>query len=562
MAASFRHLAYFVLLTAGVVFAPALLHAQGAKFDPRDAASSTFVKQLIKELGNPDETQRAQAAKQLGKLGAAAKEAIPALQTAMQDSDVDVRQIASMALLRVRRASAPSTGKPDLFVLSVGVDRYQAPVNNLSGCVNDARGLATLFHDQSGRIFDRVEVQTLVDSQATHARISAGLQDLRKKGKAGDWVAIVLSGHGGTTLNRWSFLTQDRGDITDATLLSLADDLAGEGKKVLLVIDACFAGQLRYTAHAVLNRHTDSKRGGIILAISSMPSQTSSALQVYSAFARAFEEGLSGLADYDQDQVVTLKEIRRYTYNRTYELCLQRRPYPGFAVEPQDSVIDASPSMAETTPLAQVYLQSRGRKDADDGPATPLPLLVGSWSTGKGAGSLGMPVYRLNFYSNGIFRASLVDAGRVVRTGDGVYKTTAKTVHLVHRHGADRLEIGALTDESCQLRFQGREFQFRRDAAPKNSVAGTSWSGSESLSGFGKLTFQFDFDGKAVMIDAKSLVNGTWTQVDNQVTITFQNCVYQGSIQGQVLSGNARYTSQPGQWTFSLTRDALGVTKR
>jgi len=87
------------------------------------------------------------------------------------------------------------------------------------------------------------------------------------------------------------------------------------------------------------------------------------------------------------------------------------------------------------------------------------------------------------------------------------------------------------------------------------SLAGTTWSGTENLAGFGKLTFQFEPDGKAVMIDAQTKVNGKWSQSGNQVTITFSNCVYTGAIQGSVLAGNARYTTgTDATWTFSLTR--------
>ncbi len=88
-----------------------------------------------------------------------------------------------------------------------------------------------------------------------------------------------------------------------------------------------------------------------------------------------------------------------------------------------------------------------------------------------------------------------------------------------------------------------------------NTVAGTTWSGTENLSGFGKLAFRFEPDGKAVMIDAQSTVNGSWAQKGDEVTITFKNCVYIGAIQGQTMTGNARYTVDSNtSWTFSLTR--------
>lgn len=93
-----------------------------------------------------------------------------------------------------------------------------------------------------------------------------------------------------------------------------------------------------------------------------------------------------------------------------------------------------------------------------------------------------------------------------------------------------------------------------------SNLVGSTWEGTESLSGFGKLTFRLEAAGKAVMIDASSTVNGDWAQDGSKVTITFKNCVYQGTIQGQVLSGTARFTSgSDANWTFSVTRAGINA---
>ncbi len=89
------------------------------------------------------------------------------------------------------------------------------------------------------------------------------------------------------------------------------------------------------------------------------------------------------------------------------------------------------------------------------------------------------------------------------------------------------------------------------DAAVR--IAGSVWSGTESLAGFGKLSFQFDADGKATMFDAKAKVFGKWSQAGNAVTISFTNCVYQGTLQGKSLTGMARYTTGEANWTFTLS---------
>lgn len=105
-----------------------------------------------------------------------------------------------------------------------------------------------------------------------------------------------------------------------------------------------------------------------------------------------------------------------------------------------------------------------------------------------------------------------------------------------------------------------------------STVAGTVWEGNETLAGYGKLKFQFNADGKAIMYDAKwaerGTVGGSWKQTGNQVTITFEDCIYEGTVNGDVLSGTAHFIKTGSTWTFTLTRltsathtTALGVKR-
>jgi hypothetical protein len=60
------------------------------------------VNACIQDLTNPDEAVRFKAAKTLGKLGAAAKAAIPALtKVAQEDADEDVRRVAKESLRKI-----------------------------------------------------------------------------------------------------------------------------------------------------------------------------------------------------------------------------------------------------------------------------------------------------------------------------------------------------------------------------------------------------------------------------------------------------------------------------
>jgi opacity protein-like surface antigen len=87
-------------------------------------------------------------------------------------------------------------------------------------------------------------------------------------------------------------------------------------------------------------------------------------------------------------------------------------------------------------------------------------------------------------------------------------------------------------------------------------VAGTDWNGSESLDQFGKLTFRFDANDQVLMIDEHGEVAGHYSQNGASVQIQFADCVYEGVINGNVLSGNARFTEGQNAghtWTFSVT---------
>jgi Caspase domain/Bacterial pre-peptidase C-terminal domain len=378
----------------------------------------------------------------------------------MRIPHVRARSMLSLLVLCSSSAAALAQGKPDLYVLSVGIDRYAAPTNNLKGCVNDADGMAKVLKGQEGKQFGRTDAVVLTDAKATLTATVTAMKTLEGKGKAGDWYALVLSGHGGITRQQWTFLTQDNRNLSDEAILGFADRLAGGGKKVMIIIDACHAGQLRYAANTVLNRYAEGNKGGIVLMVSSMPSQTSAALGAYSAFARAVEEGLSGMADYDGDETVTLKELRRFSLNRVYELRLKNRIYPGLSAGYQDSAIDASLSMAETIPLVRAK-RPPAAQEPDDGPdAAATELAKKTWKATIPGSDKAPPItFQLVLDPFGHYTATLIEGTRSVGLTTGAYKVKAKALQLIHHQGTDRLELVAATTTEFRFKFQSREFK-------------------------------------------------------------------------------------------------------
>lgn len=97
-------------------------------------------------------------------------------------------------------------------------------------------------------------------------------------------------------------------------------------------------------------------------------------------------------------------------------------------------------------------------------------------------------------------------------------------------------------------------------AQPAATEKFTKWVGSETLPGYGELSFTTYSNGRAVMVDAKSTTEGVWRQQGNQVALSFANgaVVYTGTLDGTTLSGTATTAAAREQarrsWNWTVTQ--------
>jgi hypothetical protein len=78
--------------------------------------------------------------------------------------------------------------------LCVGINDYPGDGSDLNGCVNDAKAWASLLVDHYD--FPKANVKLLLDSQATKAKVVAGIKSLLAKVKSGDVLVFTNSSHG------------------------------------------------------------------------------------------------------------------------------------------------------------------------------------------------------------------------------------------------------------------------------------------------------------------------------------------------------------------------------
>ena len=164
------------------------------------------------------------------------------------------------------------------YIIAVGINEYANPQYNLKYAVADAQSFGDELRTRLSQVaqFERVEVVSLINENATKANIISALQRLAgvpgppslkagpldqiKRAQPEDIVIIYFAGHGTAQAQRFYLIPHDLGYAGDRTKLnepglqtilqhSIADvelEEAVEGLDaghLLLIIDACNSGQ-------------------------------------------------------------------------------------------------------------------------------------------------------------------------------------------------------------------------------------------------------------------------------------------------------------------------------
>ena len=122
-----------------------------------------------------------------------------------------------------------------------------------------------------------------------------------------------------------------------------------------------------------------------------------------------------------------------------------------------------------------------------------------------------------------------------------------------------------VTERPGKKPVQASQLKSVQKPAQAAALANSILTGKEEINNGGRLGFALQPNGGATMVDAHGTVKGSWTQNGNQVTIRFKNCVYRGTLTGDILSGRATVTEGPqngASWTFRVVRgDVLRGTE-
>jgi WD40 repeat protein len=232
--------------------------------------------------------------------------------------------------IEVVKESIDDIFKPTLYMLSIGVSKYQNREYDLKYASKDASDMVDLFSKQKNIIFRDIKMQKLVDENATKDNILGAFDWLDREVTQRDVVIIFIAGHGVNKSSNDYYFFSHEADINSIrrSAVNWRDfkDIANRlPSKVILLIDTCHSGNInggKRDLVGAIKSITSSGTGEIIMTATTANgySLEDDAWQ-NGAFTRAFLDGIDGMeADYNQDNTVSIKEIDLFVTMRVKEL--------------------------------------------------------------------------------------------------------------------------------------------------------------------------------------------------------------------------------------------------
>jgi WD40 repeat protein len=222
--------------------------------------------------------------------------------------------------------------KPKLYVLAIGVSKYEDKNLILQFAAKDANDFAESLLKEKGGLYRDVVVKVLMDGKATKDEIIDGLDWISKETTSKDVAIIFLAGHGVNEKGGVYYFLPVNANIdrlrrTSVPFTEMKNTVASMAGKTILFIDTCHAGNVmgaRAVATditGIVNELASAENGAVVFA-SSTGKQYSFEDPNWGngAFTKAVVEGINGKADYMGKGKITINMLDLYISERVKEL--------------------------------------------------------------------------------------------------------------------------------------------------------------------------------------------------------------------------------------------------
>ena len=224
--------------------------------------------------------------------------------------------------------------RPALYVLAVGISKYQNANIQLQFASKDASDFVNVFKLQDKQLYRKVEVKLLTDANAKRDDILDGLEWIRREMTSRDVGVVFMAGHGVNDSDGvYYYLPQDTDPDklkrTGVIFTEIRNTLAALPGKALFFVDTCHSGNVLGTGRraigndltAVVNELSSAENGVIVFAASTGRQVAQESPEWGNgAFTKAVIEGMTGKADVGRTGRVTHKMLDLYVSERVKAL--------------------------------------------------------------------------------------------------------------------------------------------------------------------------------------------------------------------------------------------------
>ncbi|NME68041.1 caspase family protein [Flammeovirga aprica] len=222
--------------------------------------------------------------------------------------------------------------KTNIYLLAIGVSKYQNSELDLTFADNDADAIAEIYTKQSnGSVFNEVNIKKLTNTDANKANIVEGFKWLSENATSKDLAIVFIASHGLNYEDNFYIIPHDvKLDDVKNTAVSWSDCsnvMSSLPSQVLMYVDACNSGQLGKDISRSDNtesiRQLSSDENGVVIMSGSTGDESSleSPEWQHGAFTAALIDGLGeGKADYSRDNIISLRELDLFIAMKVDEL--------------------------------------------------------------------------------------------------------------------------------------------------------------------------------------------------------------------------------------------------
>ncbi len=222
--------------------------------------------------------------------------------------------------------------KPKLYVLSIGISKYEDKGLTLGLAAKDAEDFAKAMEKQKGGLYRDVNTKVLTDAKATRDEIMDGLDWITKETTSKDVAMVFLAGHGVNDQSGiYYFLpvnaNTEKLKRTGVVFTDIKNTVASLSGKTILFVDTCHSGNVMGARRGVaditgiVNELSSAESGAVVFASSTGRQYSLEDIAWGNgAFTKALVEGMSGKADLLGKGKITINMLDLYLSERVKEL--------------------------------------------------------------------------------------------------------------------------------------------------------------------------------------------------------------------------------------------------